>query len=75
MIKKFSLVLFACLCLAPACAPLYAQGAAEPCPRPTEGSLVAEPEDVRSHDSELKVELTARNSKQSDGSTRYCYRR
>ncbi|MGA9472972.1 MAG: multicopper oxidase domain-containing protein [Terriglobales bacterium] len=53
--------------------PLYAQGAAEPCPRPAEGSLVTEPQDLRSHNGELKVELTARNSKQSDGSTRYCF--
>ncbi len=70
---KNSCIPFACLCFALACAPLYAQGAAEPCPRPTEGSLVTEPEDLRSHNGELKVELTARNSRQSDGSTRYCF--
>jgi FtsP/CotA-like multicopper oxidase with cupredoxin domain len=73
MFKNFFLFLFACLCFALACAPLYAQGAAEPCPRPTEGSLVTEPEDLRSHNGELKVELTARNSRQGDGSTRYCF--
>jgi FtsP/CotA-like multicopper oxidase with cupredoxin domain len=28
---------------------------------------------LRSHNGELKVELTARNSRQSDGSTRYCF--
>jgi FtsP/CotA-like multicopper oxidase with cupredoxin domain len=70
---KNSWIPFACLCFALACAPLYAQGAAEPCPRPAEGSLVTEPEDLRSHNGELKVELTARNSRQSDGSTRYCF--
>jgi len=73
MSKKFFVILFACLCFRVARAPLYAQSAAEPCPRPAEGSLVIEPEDLRSHNGELKVELTARNSRQSDGSTRYCF--
>jgi FtsP/CotA-like multicopper oxidase with cupredoxin domain len=45
----------------------------QPCPRPVPGSAVLEPQDVRSSDGVLKVELTARNSRQSDGSTRYCY--
>jgi FtsP/CotA-like multicopper oxidase with cupredoxin domain len=73
MFKNGFWILFACLCFAIARASLYAQGASEPCPRPTEGSLVTEPEDLRSHNGELKVELTARNSRQSDGSTRYCF--
>jgi FtsP/CotA-like multicopper oxidase with cupredoxin domain len=73
MFKNVFWILFACLCFAVARGPLYAQGAAEPCPRPAEGSLVTEPEDLRSHNGELKVELTARNSRQSDGSTRYCF--
>jgi len=73
MFKNVLWILFACLCFAVARAPLYAQGAAEPCPRPAEGSLVTEPEDLRSHNGELKVELTARNSRQSNGSTRYCF--
>jgi FtsP/CotA-like multicopper oxidase with cupredoxin domain len=73
MFKNVFWVLFACLCFAVARASLYAQGTAEPCPRPAEGSLVAEPEDLRSRNGELKVELTARNSRQSDGSTRYCF--
>jgi len=71
--KKFLLILFPCLCFAQPGAVLYALVEAEPCPRPTEGSLVAEPVDLRSHNGVLKVELTARNSRQSDGSTRYCY--
>ena len=73
MFRNVSWILFACLCFPVARAPLYAQGALEPCPRPAEGSLVTEPEDLRSHNGELKVELTARNSRQSDGSTRYCF--
>ena len=32
-----------------------------------------EPEDLRSRDGVLKVDLTIRNSAQADGSTRYCY--
>ena len=34
---------------------------------------MAEPDDLRSQNGVLKVELTVENSKQSDGSTRYCY--
>ena len=45
----------------------------EPCPRPAPGSRVAEPQDLRSHDGVLKVDLAIRNSRQSDGSMRYCY--
>jgi FtsP/CotA-like multicopper oxidase with cupredoxin domain len=42
------------------------------CPRPAIGSTVAEPEDLRSHDGVLKVDLTIRNQ-EADGSTRFCY--
>jgi FtsP/CotA-like multicopper oxidase with cupredoxin domain len=73
MFKDFSLIPFVGVCLALALPPLYAQDATEACPRPAEGSLVTQPEDLRSHNGVLKVELTARNSRQSDGSTRYCY--
>ena len=52
---------------------LYAQAAPEACPRPSVGSIVTEPEDLRSHNGVLKVELTAHNAKQPDGSIRYCY--
>ena len=44
-----------------------------PCPRPAAGSAVAEPEALRSRDGVLKAELTVRNSRQSDGTVRYCY--
>jgi len=43
------------------------------CPRPAAGSAVPEPEDLRSRDGVLKVELTVHNSTEADGSTRYCY--
>ena len=52
---------------------LHAQGVSELCPRPVPGSTVTDPEDLRSHNGLLKVELTVHDSKQGDGSTRYCY--
>jgi FtsP/CotA-like multicopper oxidase with cupredoxin domain len=52
---------------------LHAQGVSEPCPRPVPGSTVTDPQDLRSHNGLLKVELTVHDSKQGDGSTRYCY--
>jgi FtsP/CotA-like multicopper oxidase with cupredoxin domain len=45
----------------------------EPCPRPAAGGAVAEPESVSSRDGELHVDLTVRNSRERDGSLRYCY--
>ena len=47
--------------------------AAGDCPRPSVGSVVQEPEDLRSRDGVLKVDLTVRDSIEPDGSTRYCY--
>lgn len=73
MLSKFSLTVLVCFCFARSDHALYARVEPDPCPRPTEGTLVTEPEDLRSHDGVLKVELTARNSRQSDGSTRYCF--
>jgi FtsP/CotA-like multicopper oxidase with cupredoxin domain len=43
------------------------------CPRPLPGSAVTEPEDLRSNNGVLKVELTAHNAKEKDGSIRYCF--
>jgi hypothetical protein len=62
-----------CVCFTPSYVALYAQGMPEHCPRPAEGSVVAEPEDLHGQNGVLKVELTVENSRQSDGSTRYCY--
>jgi FtsP/CotA-like multicopper oxidase with cupredoxin domain len=45
----------------------------DPCPRPAPGSAVPEPEDLRSENGVLKVDLAVRNHKEKDGSTRYCY--
>jgi FtsP/CotA-like multicopper oxidase with cupredoxin domain len=43
------------------------------CRRPSAGSAIPEPEDLRSQNGELKVDLTIHNYIQSDGSTHYCY--
>ena len=47
--------------------------APEFCPRPAPGAVVEEPEDLRSENGVLRVELTVRNEKTKDGSTRFCY--
>jgi len=73
MFTNFTLILFACLCFSQSSAVLYAQVEAERCPRPAEGSLVTQPEDLRSQNGVLKVELSVRNARQRDGSIRYCY--
>jgi FtsP/CotA-like multicopper oxidase with cupredoxin domain len=43
------------------------------CQRPETGSVVPQPQELRSHDGVLQVDLTIRNQRQPDGSTRYCY--
>jgi FtsP/CotA-like multicopper oxidase with cupredoxin domain len=43
------------------------------CQPPEPGSVVPEPQELRSHDGVLQVDLTIRNVRQPDGSTRYCY--
>src|ERR1700691_1962081 len=45
----------------------------DPCPRPEPGSIVPEPTDLRSKNGVLKVDLSVRNHREEDGSTRYCY--
>ena len=45
----------------------------EPCPRPVEGSVVEEPEDLRSANGVLKVDLTLHSQAERNGSKRYCY--
>src|SRR5271170_3704991 len=73
MSKNLLFLLLTSLCFMLWRAELRAQDPSQPCPRPAPGSAVIEPQDLRSHDGVLKVELTVRNSRQSDGSTRYCY--
>jgi len=71
-LRSVSLVLL-CLCFAELPSVLFAQGAIESCPRPSPGSAVTEPEDLRSHNGVLKVDLIEHNTKEQDGSVRYCF--
>jgi len=73
MLKKFLMSALSMLCFAQSHSLLYAQQGPEVCQRPAPGSRVTEPEDLRSRNGVLKVELTAFNAKQSDGSIRYCF--
>jgi FtsP/CotA-like multicopper oxidase with cupredoxin domain len=43
------------------------------CQRPEPGSVVPEPQELRSRNGVLEVDLAIRNQRQPDGSTRYCY--
>jgi FtsP/CotA-like multicopper oxidase with cupredoxin domain len=43
------------------------------CQRPEPGSAVREPQDLRSHDGVLQVDLALYNQQEPDGSIRYCY--
>jgi FtsP/CotA-like multicopper oxidase with cupredoxin domain len=61
--------LFVCI----ACQPLSAQSAPDPCLRPAAGSIVEEPEDLRSQNGVLEAQLTFHNVADPDGSVRYCY--
>ena len=56
------------LCLAPWCV-----RAESVCPRPEAGSVVEEPEDLRSQNGVLEAKLTASNAAEANGSARYCY--
>jgi len=70
MLKTLPIALL-CLCFV---APKqYAHAAEDLCPRPLPGSTITDPTDLRSRNGVLKVELTAHNAKQSDGTTRYCF--
>lgn len=73
-IKNLVLTLLAALCFGTCHAVLHAQELpSDPCSRPAVGSRVPEPEDVRSLNGVLKVDLTIRNFTDSSGSARYCY--
>jgi FtsP/CotA-like multicopper oxidase with cupredoxin domain len=72
--KKFLPFLFASLWLVHGHAVLDAQESPNAsCPRPSPGAAVPEPEDLRSTNGVLKVDLTVRNFTQPDGTTRVCY--
>jgi FtsP/CotA-like multicopper oxidase with cupredoxin domain len=43
------------------------------CSRPAPGSVIPEPEDLRSRNGVLQIDLAVRNHRESDGTVRYCY--
>lgn len=51
----------------------FAQAIDSVCPRPQPAATIAEPEDLRSRDGVLELNLTALNSPGPNGSKRYCY--
>jgi FtsP/CotA-like multicopper oxidase with cupredoxin domain len=64
----------AILGLASLLVPTHGQSAMpQPCPRPTAGSIVHDPAELRSNDGVLNLELTYRNFKTADGQQFYCY--
>jgi FtsP/CotA-like multicopper oxidase with cupredoxin domain len=72
--KRFIWAAVAALCFALWCQQLTAQATGRStCPRPEAGSTVEEPEDLRSQNGVLEVQLTADDAADGNGSTRYCY--
>jgi len=72
--KTFVFVALTYLISAPWFADLRAQDTARDiCHRPAAGSAVPEPQDLRSKNGELTVDLTIHNQIEADGSIRYCY--
>jgi FtsP/CotA-like multicopper oxidase with cupredoxin domain len=71
---RFLGLLLITLALAPVYAVCCAQDSpTDSCPRPAVGSLVPEPEDLRSENGVLKIDLTVHNFVEPSGSVRYCY--
>jgi FtsP/CotA-like multicopper oxidase with cupredoxin domain len=72
--QKLYLLIYAILCLASFQSGLSAQESPNYiCARPPAGSLVPEPQDLRSQNGVLKVNLTVRNISESGKPARYCY--
>src|SRR5579862_7139892 len=71
---RLSLRLLCVLATLPFAATLGATQAAHSlCSRPAPGSSVVEPAQLRSRDGVLRVDLTLRDERESDGAVRYCY--
>src|SRR5579862_2601153 len=65
---------FAAVIIALGPASAFAQKPADKnCPRPAAGSAIVEPENLRSHDGVLEVELSYTNYLDPNGHMRYCY--
>jgi len=72
-LRDITRLILAGVCVVQSYAALCAQSTPTRCPRPAEGSVIVEPDDLRSQNGVLQVELTIENATQSDGSVRYCY--
>jgi FtsP/CotA-like multicopper oxidase with cupredoxin domain len=73
-VKRLILIAFGSLVVAQWNAGLHAHWVpSNICYRPSAGNAVPEPEDLRSRNGVLKVDLTIQNYTEPDGSTRYCY--
>lgn len=70
---RCSLLLALLVCLAPMPAKAAPRTDKAGCQRPAVGSNVPEPEDLRSQNGVLKIELTFRNFIEPDGEVGYCY--
>src|SRR5271154_464372 len=63
-----------CLCIAPPRAAFSrAAAAGDPCSRPASGSVVSQPQDIRSHNGVLNIDMSIHNYLENDGSLRFCY--
>lgn len=58
---------------APEAALPRSESSADPCGRPSPGSPVPEPRDLRSHDGVLNLDLSIHTRTGPDGSSRFCY--
>jgi FtsP/CotA-like multicopper oxidase with cupredoxin domain len=73
-VRKLVFIAFAVLILGQWHGDLWARETGnDACIRPSPTSVVPEPEDIRSRNGVLKVDLSIQNYKEADGSTRYCY--
>jgi len=72
--QKYVWIAVAAFCVLPSLESWGAQPSAkDPCPRPPAGSTVEEPEDLRSQNGVLEVQLRANDVVEASGSRRYCY--
>ena len=74
--RPIHLILFCVFLMLLGAAPPLRAGtatASQVCPRPPPGTVVPEPEDLRSENGALQVEMHVRNQREADGSWRFCY--
>jgi FtsP/CotA-like multicopper oxidase with cupredoxin domain len=72
-VRLFRIVVLCLSIISSRAIPAFAQQPRQICGRPAIGSVVPEPKDIRSRDGVLRVQLTYRSFRDSEGRTRYCY--